>query len=72
MILINVIKIYLNGFLMIRAGPEILLPGGGGRGTGSRSLEPSGESREGVGGEYEMGWHPLSLWGAGGLPRKIL
>ena len=52
----------------LRAGPRDVAAGGGGGGGGggteSRSLEPSGESREG---EYEMGdEHPLI-----GLPRKI-
>ena len=43
----------------------MLLPGGG---TESRSLDPSGESREG---EYERGVNPLSLGGSGGPPPEI-
>ena len=42
----------------------MLLPGGG---TESRSLEPSGESREvGGGGEYERGVEPPLIRGAWG------
>ena len=46
----------------------MLLPGGGG-GTESRSLEPSGESRA-ARGESERGLNPLSLGGGGASPRK--
>ena len=53
----------------IRAGPRDVVAGGGG--TGSRSLEPSGENREGVGGEYERGVHPPLIRGAGASPGKF-
>ena len=43
--------------------PEMVMPGG----TGSRSFEPSGESCEGGGGEYERGLNPLSLGGRGDI-----
>ena len=47
--------------------PEMLLPGG----TGSRSLEPSGESREGGGGECERGLNPPLIRGSGASPGKF-
>ena len=48
----------------------MLLPGGGGGGGGteSRSLEPSGESREGGGG-YERGDEPPLIRGVRGPPQ---
>ena len=49
----------------------MLLPGGGGGGTESRSLEPSGENRA-ARGESERGLNPLSLGGGGPPPEKFV
>ena len=54
---------------MHRAGPSYVVAGGGG-GTESRSLEPSGESREGE--SMRGGLNPLSLCGSGGPPPEFI
>ena len=59
--------ITIPAYVTFRAGPRDVDAGGG---TESRSLEPSGESREGVG-ESMRGGTPLSLGGYGGPPPEF-